>query len=259
MTFVDRCGSLGRISLIGLLLVAGNAGGDEGPSGVFLRALETAGWEAQRLPDGAVELRATRPDAGGAEAPTRAAPVDARPEPGAPESPTKLWERLRGSGWRVEVAPDGSTLLYPPAKEGGASAAADERRSEPPPAPQMTLDDYLSQRGWRVERAADGSLLLYPRGDGAAAEQRSAPTPCPGYVPAPISTGELELPVDVWSEAKAVAESWLSSVDGAGLSVGRIRRIFRVFVVSIVDARPPHELRHQIAINAEDARVVVLN
>jgi hypothetical protein len=123
----------------------------------------------------------------------------------------------------------------------------------------MTLDDLLSQRGWRVERTADGSLLLYPRGEGAVAEQKSPPMPCQGYVPAPVSAGELELPVDVWSEAKIIADAWLSSVDGAGLAVGRIRRIFRVFLVSIVDARPPHELRHQIAINAEDGRVVFLN
>ncbi len=257
MTCVYRCGPFGRIALLGLLLAAGNAGADEGPSGAFLRALETAGWEARRLHDGAVELRARGRDA--AEAPTRNEAGGARPAPDAPEPPAKLWERLRGSGWRVEVAPDGSTLLYPPAKEFGVSAVVLEQRPEPPPAPRMTLDDYLSQRGWRVERAADGSLLLYPRSDGAAAEQKSAPAPCPGYVPLPISTGELELPVDAWSEAKVVAESWLSSVDGAGLSVGRIRRLFRVFVVSIVDARPPHELRHQIAVNAADGRVVVLN
>ena len=257
MTCVDRCGDLGRVSLIGLLLVAGNAVGGEGPSGGFLRALETAGWEAQRLPDGAVELRTTRRDA--AEEPTRAEPTDARPERDAPESPTQLWERLRGSGWRVEVAPDGSTLLYPPVTGEDASAAADEQPAEPPSEPQMTLDDLLSQRGWRVERTADGSLLLYPRGEGAVAEQKSPPMPCQGHVPAPVSAGELELPVDVWSEAKIIADAWLSSVDGAGLTVGRIRRIFRVFLVSIVDARPPHELRHQIAINAEDGRVVVLN
>jgi hypothetical protein len=67
------------------------------------------------------------------------------------------------------------------------------------------------------------------------------------------------LPVDRWGQAKEIAESWLSSVGSQALTVGRVRRILRIYVVSIVDSNPPHRLRNQIAIDAADGRVVVLN
>ena len=70
---------------------------------------------------------------------------------------------------------------------------------------------------------------------------------------------QVALPVDGWAEVRAVAQSWLDSVNDPTLRLGKARRIFRVYLVSIVDERPPHRLRHQIAVSVEDGRIVVLN
>jgi hypothetical protein len=77
------------------------------------RALEDVGWVAEPGPEGTVELRLKAPaqaegerEVGRASAAPGAALVTT--EPAAP-----IWTRLRGSGWRVVGASDGSTLLYP--------------------------------------------------------------------------------------------------------------------------------------------------
>jgi hypothetical protein len=51
----------------------------------------------------------------------------------------------------------------------------------------------------------------------------------------------------------------LDSVHAPNAAVGKIRRIHRIFIVSIVDASPPYRLQRQIGIRVGDGRVVVLN
>jgi hypothetical protein len=65
--------------------------------------------------------------------------------------------------------------------------------------------------------------------------------------------------VDSWEKARATALSWLESVGNPALQLGKIRRIHRLHLVSIIGAEPPHRLLHQIAVGVDDGRVVVLN
>ena len=58
---------------------------------------------------------------------------------------------------------------------------------------------------------------------------------------------------------QAIAEAWLADSGADGATVGRIRQIFRVYVVSIVDTAPPHRLRHQIAVRRDDGKVLLLD
>lgn len=270
-----RQAAAGLVLTFGMVLIAGHAVGAEGVAASLRQALEEAGWQAKRQADGTVELHmnvSTTEGEGGIEGETEAVskPSSLDAVPVAEGAVSIVWDRLRDGGWRVESASDGSTLLYPPVPEKAAenTPLPDDPSGETPLAvtelepalaSEKGLDDYLEERGWRVARTPDGSLLLFPQTKTAPLASKAPPEPCAGVVPAPVSQGDVALPVDRWDEAKNISESWLASVDSPDSVVGRIRRIFGVFVVSIVDTRPPHRLKHQIAINADDGRVMVLN
>jgi hypothetical protein len=96
-----------------------------------------------------------------------AEPVAAEPavEPVAAESvmepapPPAGWEELRASGWRVDRAADGSTLLYPPP----LSVPDPPKASGPEGASPIAVPwERMRDLGWGVERTADGSVLLFP-------------------------------------------------------------------------------------------------
>lgn len=240
----------------------------------FAEALRTAGWQVEAQADGSLILTPTREGEATAGGPSDTEPEEDSPQPerrGATD-----WSVLRDLGWGVETDAQGATLLYPPGAGGdqdsspsaGSTAAAQDGAPTPAAAPTAQpelarqelardLDALLAARGWRTRHAPDGSLLLFPLSRGSGG--RSGPTPAAGTVPNAVRDGTLTLPIDTWSEAKALSLSWLASVEDSTLAVGKIREIHRVYLVSIIDADPPHALRHQIAIGVEDGRVVVLN
>lgn len=271
-----------REALWTLVLCGGIACAAEPPEdGAFAQALRAAGWQTEVLADGGLSLKlrpiptrepvdqsaesATEPSAVSADEPSGAVPV-------APAIAGD-WDALRDHGWRVLQDPDGSTLLYPPVAEVPAE----------PPAPTVSdttegtelaqdLDALLAERGWRVRTDPDGTLTLFPLSRPTAAppvaevDSGEAPSlpppvePSTGVVPSTVVDGEVSLPISKWSKVKAVAQSWLESTGDTTLRVGRkVRRVHRVYLVSIVDASPPYAVRHQIAISVEDGRVVVLN
>lgn len=217
--------------------------------------LERAGWTLSRRPDGGLELRTAAP---AMERAGSGAPADPA---GAPEEVG--WERLRASGWRVEETSDGSTLLVPPDRIAGETqepqAGTATGESAPAATPIGLGVEELQAAGWRVERAADGSLLLYPRPAPEAPRPKPSPHACPGELPSAIAEGRVRLPLQHWEQVRAVAESWLAGVDVGSARIGKIRRIGRVYLVSLVDPRPPFALRHQIAIDGASGRVLVLN
>jgi hypothetical protein len=187
------------------------------------------------------------------------------PGPAGAEDAQPGWAALRERGWRVETDAEGATLLYPPAPAAPpapgpvapevADVAPDQVAAREEVA--RDLDSRLAERGWRAERESDGTLVLFPL---RRVEARPEPIArATGVVPPAITESEVSLPIDTWGKAQAVAASWLKSVGDSGLRVGKIREIFRVYLVSIVDAEPPNALRHQISIGVDDGRVVVLN
>lgn len=244
---------------IGLFIAVGAAVSPGAELGEGLRStLEQAGWRVTEGPDGRLDLRPPGEPPGQPQA----AEVGAVGE-GPASGEGAGWARLTEHGWRVERSADGSTLLYPPepAAQPSPPETEVEAPDEPAPisSPSERLDDHLRARGWRVERSPDGSLLLHPQRTEAAAPERQTPEPCAGKLPAVVRDAGVGLPIASWDQARAVAESWLDSVESPGSVVGKIRQIGRIYLVSIVEGRPPHRLRHQIAIDSESGRVLVLN
>ncbi len=206
-------------------------------------ALEKAGWAVESGADGSLILR-PKPES----TPPSVAAEEKEPE----DVEADRWAQLRDAGWRVEKGADGSTLLYPPAQPTLPAAP----NTESPPQTAPNLDQLMAERGWLVERLADGSVILRPR---AAEAPRAKVVPAKGYVPSAVRNADVSTPVDEWGEAKRIASDWLKVFGNNTMSVGRIRKVLRVYVVSIVDKKPPYRLEHQLAINAADGRVIVLN
>lgn len=245
---------------------------ETGPDGrTFVESLRAAGWQVEMLVDGSLQLmpvsrspEENQDEQGGSEPPTGPDPVGA-------EDTLPDWAALRERGWRVETDAEGATLLYPPAPAATPTPAP--APAPTPVAPDVAhaapdqvaardevardLDSLLAERGWRAERESDGTLVLFPL---RRVEARPNPIePAAGVVPSAITQSGVSLPIDTWGKAQAVAASWLESVGDSSLQVGKIREIFRVYLVSIVETEPPNALRHQISIGVEDGRVVVLN
>ena len=184
------------------------------------------------------------------------------------------WQTLRRLGWRIETDADGATLLFPPSS---VPASEPETRTVAPvtsipqpevdeaPSPSSAVQDELAQdldalfaqRGWRSQRLADGSLLLIPLQRVAA--DAVGIQPAAGFIPAAVTEGQIQLPVDNWRKARAVANAWLDAYGDDKLRLGKLRRVLRVYVVSIVERMRPAALRHQLSIGVDDGRVVVLN
>ncbi len=164
-------------------------------------------------------------------------------------------ERLEASGWRVETGADGGLLLYPPAVASSASTPA----TVPAPAPEKfspAARQRLQAHGWRIDEEPSGAVLLYPPADAAnpSTQPASAATAAPDC--GQTVQADVTLPVDSWQKARDLAAAWVSQQDD-GVTVGRIRRVLNLYVVSIVDATPPFELRRQLVIREADGRVLV--
>lgn len=252
---------------IGLALGAGS----DPPASpqTFSEALRAAGWGVEVLDDGSLQLAPAAPTPAETPPPgpspselaTAQPPVAPRPEAApspVPAAEAVDWSVLRRHGWRVERDADQATLLFPP----GTAVGVEPRVAEPsvqesPAEAPRELDALLAARGWRVEREEDGSLLLFPL---LRATRVSSPlAQSVGHVPSAVTLGRVSLPVDTWEKAKGVAASWLESVGDPTLRLGKIRRIHRVYLVSVLGSSPPYPLRHQIAVAVEDGRVLVLD
>ncbi|HEB95962.1 MAG TPA: hypothetical protein ENI96_05975 [Sedimenticola thiotaurini] len=247
--------------------------------------LEPLGWRVERSPDGDLLLwPATR-------TPAATAPAEDGKTTIPQQDLATLQARLEERGWRVERDADGSLLLYP--KDGGGVTAAGERvaplddvralllasgwtvekkeggdlllfpGTSPGVPVEKTLDkrvrqddlaavrQAVEQSGWRTERRPDGSLVLYPR-DAAGVPPESSATE-----PTLAEQAGVKLPVDTWGEAQRIARRWVQQQQGR-LTVGRIRKVNWIYLVSIVDSKPPYRLKNQLVIRSQDGRVIPL-
>ncbi len=196
-------------------------------------ALTQRGWRVSRDADGNLILQKplTKP-----KAPSAHTPVD-----------EESLDRLRDRGWKVERDDEGNLRLYPPVPEkehpptvinGGSEAALDQG-----------MKDHLRQAGWTIEEEADGALWLYPP------DTTTRIHPCPGETP----TAAVELPVDSWSKAHSLARAWVKKHQLTNVTVGRIRKILRIYLVSLVTLSSPHRLVHQLAIRSKDGHLILLD
>jgi len=136
-----------------------------------------------------------------------------------------------------------------------------------------SLRSLLATRGWRVERAPDGSTLLFPLGDTPPAQKPAAAAPTtltassedtPQLVdcaeePLDLNlTAGIRLPVNTTEEAWQISENWLLASGYMELGVGRIRDINWIYVVNIVDLRPPYRSRNELVINKRNGQLMPL-
>lgn len=176
----------------------------------------------------------------------------------------KFGEALQNHGWQVEWDSD-NTLILIPATTTPPSDKSPNATPQITTAPFETMTDNLPSdlsgfKYWHIERDQRGALLFHPVDISALEDQPQASTNIQ-QTECRIDHFQLtsgSLPVDQWSEAQDVAKQWLNTTGATGLQVGRIRKINRIYLVSIVGESEPYPLEHQLAIRASDASVVLI-
>ncbi len=169
----------------------------------------------------------------------------------------QLQQKFQNAGWTAELDADGAMLLTPP------HIASTTRPEEINPAIKSNDDrsfrdmqQKLKASGWHISNHSDGSVILYP--PELYPEKKTIAKkllPCPGIKPIVA----VLLPVDSWQEAHDIARGWLKNESLADSTVGKIRKIFNVYIISIVSDKAPFTLLHQIAIKNTNGSVIVLN
>jgi len=215
-------------------LIYGVAVGETSPS--FEQALKATGWSVQREADGSLVLK------------PRASTSNQGYETTDDQWP-QLKDKLQAAGWFVDRETDGSLILTPPDQ---STPTPDEQKTETGSIGSLrSMQQQLRDTGWQVIEDSDGSILLYPPGEDFATK----PGPCPGS----SLTAAIQLPVDNQPEAYIIAQDWLDKQPPFNAQIGRIRKILKVHVVSIVSDKAPYTLVQQIAIRNSDGSVIVLN
>lgn len=237
---------LGLMLLISMPISVLAAGVDSGLTESLRQALEAQGWQAERAEDGSIIYRQSSVPAAKGE--MQPAVKNQRSE--------DLADTLEQRGWQMQWSPNGSLVLRP---QSQAAQASPEAASKAEVKPADRLPDLPGFEYWRIEKQDDGSVRFHPlaktAGSPAAAMQAVTLGRCEGIE---IQNAAIQLPVDQWNEAKALAQGWLSSAGLQGLLVGRIRRVLGIYLVSLVEGSPPYLLKHQLAIRASDGRVILL-
>ena len=203
------------------------------------QSLEAQGWHARRDSKGNTIYTRVRPRAGTPRGSRNAA----------------LKKALEDKGWKVHWDDNDNLILRPPTGRKSTSSVVRASTNAPPPAiPNVPGMEY-----WTIERLSDGSLAFHPKAKPAGNSNPLARLP--GSCPASRYTvSGVKPPVNTWSKAKAIGEAWLADAGMVETAIpGRIRKVLRVYLVSIVTRHAPHRLLHQIAIRSADGGVVVLD
>ena len=208
--------------------------------------LEERGWKVEKDESGSLLLYPSR------QRPVAAAQVVAAESKGDDRF-NDLQVLLSASGWQVDRDESGHLLLRPRPPETTTEAKQATVYGEI--FQLVKASDALTAAGWKVQEKADGSLVLFPQDAQPVARAETTGSAGSGD---PVSTGQVALPVDSWKEARAIADYWLEQQAGEAHTLGRIRKINWVYLVSIVDKSPPHNLINQIAIRSQDGQVVAL-
>ncbi len=247
----------------------------QGDPEALKHALESRGWRVEKDGSGDLLVYPTT----GAEAP--AAAVSKKPDANNTtdlvvnvDQLGELEAMAKQAGWKVERNAAGDLLLYPSTFVGddASQKTVPAKKSElSTPTTDTTIDatalDHLEKtlgkKGWQVERNTDGDLLLYPA---AADEQRptgqhltvhvTAFKQCVDDTSETIHPANISLPISSESDAKAIANAWLTVFGKGGDSIGKIRRVNMLYIVSVVSSEQPHTLLRQLVIDQRTGNVI---
>ena len=168
------------------------------------------------------------------------------------KSREKQWQELKSkfqaAGWGAEIDPDGSIHLTPPArpyKESTADSAKPDLFSF------RDMQQKLKDSGWEIHNNSDGSIFLFPPQKNI---EHKLPV-CMGTKPGVA----VSLPVNSWQDAYNIARHWLQQQSVKQAMVGKIRKIFNIYLISIVSDKAPFALKHQIAVRRTDGHVLLLD
>ena len=177
-------------------------------------------------------------------------------------------EELRSSlvpyGWKVEQDTDGSIILIP-----GKVTVVEPTEVEPAPVADAEQQNYqqldiealrnmLAPHSLGVERDANGGIIFVPQ---TLPQLTSDVLPQPfaqpwtGIVLQAIEQDEIPLPINTWQKVHDLSQQWLNESGYRDLSVGKIREVYRVYIVSIVNNSAPHSLQFQLVIRISDGHI----
>jgi hypothetical protein len=155
-------------------------------------------------------------------------------------------DELKQKGWSIEHKNDGSIILMPkPAQKPVTKEEPNEV------IPLLDMKSRLETYGWKANIDKDGNLNLIPPDK----IKKKTTQHCQGT----LTNANINLPVDSWIEAHHISEKWLEIQAIPNSTVGKIRKILNVYIVSIVGKETPYSLLHQIAINNHTGKVLQLN
>lgn len=251
--FVVRHAFFRRLGLLMMLFPFVCSGQVNTPIADSLKeALKEQGWQESVAEDGSVIFR---------QPTSSEEPVSQSVSVDPPPSTQSLDEMLQQRNWQATWKSDGSLLLEPKKSlEKPPVSTPDNVSAVDQPSPSIdTTPDMAGFEFWRIERGSDGSMLFHPLPEkvvtGAADKDVSSIGACAGQQ---FSSDEVQLPVDEWSEVKALAQLWIEASASEHVQVGRIRKLFRVYIVSLVSDEAPFSLVHQLAIRSSDGSVIFL-
>ncbi|MBT3017543.1 MAG: hypothetical protein KME63_17525 [Candidatus Thiodiazotropha sp. (ex Clathrolucina costata)] len=171
---------------------------------------------------------------------------------------------LQERGWKVEWDSDGTLILRP----GDTGDKGDKGDTDDTPAQTAT---QTVERGsvtlpanlkgfeyWHIERDESGALLFHPV-ELPTTNQSMAVDSTAKMAECRIDYFQLDpgvLPLDEWSEVHELTKQWIDATKESGLQVGKIRKINRVYLVSVVGVSEPYRLKYQLAIRVSDGGVI---
>ncbi len=203
----------------------------------LIQKLHNSGWDVIKDDEGSLILR-----------PQKKSVQKVNNSKSRKEQWQKLKSKFQAAGWGAEIDQGGSMRLTPPVKPFKEST---EDSAKPDIFSFQDMQQKLKDSGWGIRNNSDGSIFLFP-------PQKTIDHKlliCTGTMPGVA----VSLPVNSWQDAHNIAQHWLQQESIEQTMVGKIRKIFNIYLISIVSDKAPYALKHQIAVRRTDGHVLFLN
>ncbi|MFK5895103.1 MAG: hypothetical protein QM504_17965 [Pseudomonadota bacterium] len=177
---------------------------------------------------------------------------------------TKLADELAKGGWKVQQKEDGSLVFFTPeplqkSKENSNNYldCSNQVETYKKAVKHIRKNPDCSSQIEAYKKSVKSSSEVSDCSSQIEAYKKSFNNPlqvCSGIVP----SIDISMPVDTWQKAHDISKDWLTNQSIKQATVGKIRQIFNVYLVSIVEEKEPFALLHQIAIKAKNGNVITL-